>query len=351
MLKGSKKIFGVLAIAVATTLLSGCGGDKKADVAGTKDGKQGQPAVTVSLCHPGVTTHSWQKACEFMQKELQNSGTNITLDIYPNNQIASGAKLVEMVQMGTLDCAAATNMTMSGFISEMDGLSLPMLFDTREKCFYAMDNEVGKYLDELCQKKGLKILCWWENGVRDITNNTRPIVKPEDMKGLSIRIPESKIFQKTFEALGALPTAMPSSEIYTSLQTGVVSGQENAADYIRDQKYYEVQKYYTESNLTSSIMGVFIGLEKFNSLTPEQQKALLDAAHKSAVYQRTLSAQDLKKAREDIATHGIKMDKLQDLDAWRKAVQPVYDEYKDTYGEIVKLVKASTDNFKASGKK
>jgi tripartite ATP-independent transporter DctP family solute receptor len=304
-----------------------------------------QPAVTISLGHPGVTTHSWQRACEYTQELLDKSGTNIKLDVFPNNQIAAGSKVIEMVQMGTLDSAGATPMTMSSFVDVMDILSLPMMFNDREENYHVIDGEVGTELDAICQQNGFKILCWWENGARDITNNTRPIVVPADLKGLSIRIPESSVFQKTFEALGVLPIAMASSEIFTALQTGVVSGQDNSMEYIWDQKYYEVQKFYSKG-IMSSMLGVFMNLDKFNSLTSEQQTALLEAAQQGAIYQRRLAAENLSKLEDQLAATGIQINEIEDKDAWRTAVQLVYDEYTAKYGDMISKIQASVEQYR-----
>ncbi len=331
-----------LALALITLLLTACGAQSPDAPA------QGDSPVTITLCHPGIKTHSWQRACEYMQELLDESGSNITLDVYPSNQIASGSKLIEYVQLGTLDCAGGTQMTMSSFIDEMDVLSLPMLFDSRAECFALVDGEVGAYMDELAQAKGFKILCWWENGNRDITNSKHPIYTPEDLKGLSIRIPESTVYQKTFEALGALPTALASSDIYTGLQTGIVNGQENATDYNWDQKYYEVQHYYTKSDIMSSMMCVVMNLDKFQSLTPAQQEALLDAAQKGAEYQREQSAQDVAAVEEKLTTVDVEINEITDRDAWWQAVQGVYDEYRQQYGDFMDMIESEKAAYRAA---
>lgn len=337
-----QKLIMPLALVLISLFLTACGAQS------SDTPMQDDSPVTITLCHPGIKTHSWQRACEYMQELLDESSANISLDVYPSNQIASGSKLIEYVQMGTLDCAGGTQMTMSSFIDEMDVLSLPMLFDSRAECFALVDGKIGEYMDELAQAQGFKILCWWENGSRDITNSKRPIYTPEDLQGLSIRIPESTVYQKTFEALGALPTALASSDIYTGLQTGIVNGQENATDYNWDQKYYEVQHYYTKSDIMSSMMCVVMNLAKFQSLTTAQQEALLNAAQKGAEYQRQQSAQDVAAVEEKLTTVDVEVNEITDRGKWWQAVQGVYDEYRQEYGDLMAMIDSEKAAYRAA---
>jgi tripartite ATP-independent transporter DctP family solute receptor len=186
--------------------LAGCGGSGgpgNSDDSGGSGGDSGSSGAgmttkaALSLNHVGATTHPYQIGAEkFAELVAEKSGGNITIDVFPASQIASGAKAIEFVQMGSLDIAVESTMSLSNFIPEIDTLNLPFLFDDADQAFRILDGDVGKALEKKCEEQGFKILAWWYNGFRNISNSKRPITKPEDLKGLKIRIPESAVFPR-----------------------------------------------------------------------------------------------------------------------------------------------------------
>ena len=113
-------------------------------------------------------------------------------------------------------------------IDERFGIeALPYAWPTHEAAYKAFDGKLGEFLFKLLNEKGIEGLAWWENGFRHITNNKKPIVKPEDLKGLKIRVTPDKMRLDTFKLLGAAPMAINFGELYSALQQGVVDGQEN----------------------------------------------------------------------------------------------------------------------------
>ncbi len=141
----------VLVLVMAAGLVA-CGGSGKTEA--TK--------ATLSLNHVGATTHPYQIGAEkFAELVAEKSGGNITIDVFPASQIASGAKAIEFVQMGTLDIAVESTLSLATAVPEIDTLNLPFLFDDAEQAFRILDGEPGKALEKKCEEQGFKILAWW----------------------------------------------------------------------------------------------------------------------------------------------------------------------------------------------
>ncbi len=339
-----KHLIRVLACVLALVMvcgLAGCGGGKSDSSAGSGSGMTTKAAL--SLNHVGATTHPYQIGAEkFAELVAEKSGGNITIDVFPASQIASGAKAIEFVQMGTLDIAVESTMSLSNFVPEIDTLNLPFLFDDAEQAFRILDGDAGKALEKKCEEQGFKILAWWYNGFRNISNSKRPITKPEDLKGLKIRIPESKVFRATFETMGCTATAMPVSEVFTAIQLGTVDGQENPHANFINNKFYEVNKYYSVTHHIFTAEPVIMSLEKFNSFTPEEQQMLLDCAYEAAKIQREKSYELESSQMDSIKDYeGVEVNVVEDLTPFRDACAPVYDQFRSTLGEYIDMILAA----------
>lgn len=298
--------------------------------------------TVLSLNHVGATTHPYQQGSErFAELVLEKTNGTIGVEVYPASQIASGAKAVEFVQMGTLDIALESTMSLENFVPEVGVLNLPFVFSNSDEAFKVLDGNVGKKLESIAEQKGFKILCWMYNGFRDISNSVRPITKPEDLEGLKLRVPESKVYVQTFQTLGAVPTPMAISEVFTAMQLKTVDGQENPSAIFVDNKYNEVNKYYSITHHIFTAEPMVMSVDKFNTFTPEEQEAILSAAKEAAVYQRKIAIERSDKELQMIKNAGVNMNKVDDMEPFREAVQPVYDAFKDQYGELLDEIHAS----------
>jgi tripartite ATP-independent transporter DctP family solute receptor len=226
-------------------------------------------------------------------KEDLESRTNgkVEVKVFPNGQMGGGREMLEALQQGNLTMVECSMGPLSSFDSTMTAFNLPYLFDDRAAVYDFLDNyEISTKLKNIVEDKtGIKILAYWENGFRQITNSKRPIVKADDLKGLKIRTMENPIHIATFSAWGANPTPMAFGELFTALQQGTVDGQENPLANIASQKFEEVQKYITISKHFYDPDGLYISSKFFNSLEPELQKAIIESAKVATEYQRKLS--------------------------------------------------------------
>jgi len=165
------------------------------------------------------------------------------LQLFPSSQLGGTRETVEGIQMGSITMTACSSGFLSGFAPSIAVFDLPYLFRNNEHAYKVMDGPVGDTVKEELLSKGIRLLGFFENGWRHLTNNSRPIKRPEDLKGLKIRVMESPLMVSTLNSMGAIATAMDWSEVITSLKTGVIDGQENVPMNIWNDKTYEVQKY------------------------------------------------------------------------------------------------------------
>lgn len=305
----------------------------------------GTPALaqdyTLRMHHPGAPGHPYTMGMERFQELLdEKTDGRIALDIFPNNELAAGSKAIQAVQFGTVDIALESTMSMSNFIPEMGVINLPFLFPDRETAYAALDGELGDKLEDLSEEGGLKVLAWCDNGFRNISNSKRPINTPEDVAGLKIRVPESEVFIATFEALGAIPTPMAFSELFTALQLGTVDGQENPNGHLIEFSLYEVQDYYAITNHIYTAEPIVVTTEFFDGLEEDLQTALSESAIQACDYERELTAEKADGYLEQIKEQGIEVT-TPDTAPFQEKVSGVYDRFREDYGDLIDIAVAS----------
>ncbi|MBA3520241.1 MAG: TRAP transporter substrate-binding protein [Rhizobiales bacterium] len=204
---------------------------------------------------------------------------------------------------------------------------LPFVFDSRETVAKLLDGEVGETLRKsMREKAGLEVLAFGEIGFRQITNNERPIVVPADLEGIRIRVPGSPMRSLMFETYGATPVTMNLGELYLALQQGTVDAQENPLAGTINRSFQEVQKYFSMSNHVYTPVTFAMNAAKYDSLTPEQQQAVKEAAQQAAEYTRQLGAEADEKLLTQLREGGKNEVNEIDLAAFRAASEPVYAE-------------------------
>lgn len=346
-MKMSRNILSLVLAGAITVSMASCSNSEDTSSSNPGSGSTSADSgtsVTLSLTHGQATTHPFQKGAErFAELVAEKTEGNVHVEIYPAAQIASGAKAIEYVQMGTSDIALESTMSTENFIPETGVLNLPFLFENEDQVFSVLDGDVGNELETAAESKGFKILCWMYNGFRDISNSVKPITCPEDLKGLKIRVPESQVFIKTFESLGAIPTPMAVSEVFTAMQLKTVDGQENPSSIFINQKYNEVNPYYSVTHHIFTAEPLIMNLDKFNSLSADDQTAVLEAAQEAAVYQRQVAADMVKEEMQQIKDSGVSINKVEDMTAFKEAVQPVYDAFNDQYGSLLEKIHSATN--------
>ena len=298
--------------------------------------------ITLKLGHIAEPSNPYGMGADhFAQLVKERSNGQIDIQVFPSSQLGNQRDLVEGLTFGTVDITLTGTAVLGNFVPEVSVFDLPFIMRDVQHAYKALDT-VGM---ELCKKgeaRGMITLAIWENGVRHMTNNVRPIRKPEDMKGLKIRVMEQPVYIKMMEVLGASPTPMAMSELYTAMQKGVVDGQENPYSHIATKRFYEVQKYVSETGHTYAPEPVLISTIAWKKLSPEQQELIRQAAIDTRDWQRQLcrdSEAKFRKIVEDSGTCTVNDDV--DKEAFIKATAPVYELYTKQFGDAaIKAIQA-----------
>lgn len=284
-------------------------------------------ADTWKLGHVGVgEADNPYHATALKFKELVEKGSEgeIKVQVFPQGQLGDDRALLEGVQGGMLDASASTLGPISAFVPVIDIMELPFLFRDIDHLDAVLEGKVGREILDTLEKSGFKGLGFFEDGINNITNSKHPIKTLEDFKGLQMRTIESPIRVAIQKALGANPVPVAYAELYTALQTGVVDGQSNPNWVITANSLWEVQKYVT---ITQHIWGgavLLLNKDKFERLSPEDQKMVLEAGIKACRYGREQGREAEKAHLRKAVEKGMIVEENPDLASMRKATQTIF---------------------------
>ncbi len=289
--------------------------------------------VVLKLGHAVAPEHPYHLgAVKYSEWVAQRTKNKVKIDVYPSAQLGNERDMVEGLQLGTIDLVVTSTGPLGGFVPRMFIVDLPFLFRDREHAYKVLDGPIGRELLDAFAAKGIKGLAFWENGFRQITNNARPIEKPEDLKGIKIRTMENKVHLASFKAFGASPTPMAWSEVYTALQQKTIDAQENPIAIIYFQKIYEVQKYLALTGHFYSPTPLLMSLKAFNNLPTDIQKVMLETAIECAKYERNLLRDNEAKQLAEIKAKGMQVT-LPNKKPFQDAAAPVYKEFESQFGK------------------
>ncbi len=296
-----------------------------------------QDTLQIKFAHDTVSPHLTAFfADRFAELVKEKSNGKIEVVVYGGGQLGSAEETVQQVQAGQLQISNLGSPIVR-FAKDYGVLELPFLFRDRNHAFAVVNGPIGAELEKNLQEKGLKMLIMAENGWRQITNNIKPIYLPEDLKGLKIRTPNSKVRMVTFSTYGAAPTPMSFTELYSALQQGVVDGQENPLANIAGASLYEVQKYLSISNHIYSLLSILIGNDFWESLTDEQQGLLREAAQQAKDEQIEKGTQGDNDLIDVMKAEGMEVNYV-DMEAFQEASKPIYADYPEWESLIERIV-------------
>lgn len=225
-----------------------------------------------------MKTSSTAQAWVFKQEVERLSGGRIKVELYPAGQLGDQRSATEQVKRGTIEVTdIASGVLASMYYEPLSIFDLPYVFSSREVAKRVLDTNnpfTQKIIEDCAKKTGIRILGLEPFGFRHFTNNVRPIKSPEDLNGLKIRVMETVPHTEMVKALGASPVPVPFMEVYTSLETGVIDGQENPASLILSESFHEVQKYMSLDGHLLAVGAILINEEWYQSLPEDLQQAL-----------------------------------------------------------------------------
>ena len=274
----------------------------------------------------------------FAEKVKEKTGGAVEVRLFNNSALGGQREALESMQAGTLEMCITSAGPAAQFIPAMDVLSLPYVFQSTEHMFKALDGKAGEVLKGEIDKAGFVFLYWTDAGSRNLINNKRPVTKPEDLKGLKIRVMDSRLMVNTLNAMGAIATPMAQGEVYSALQQGVLDGWENNPVTLLTLKLYEVSDYFSWTRHFMVPDIVLISKEGFGKLSPEQQKAMLEAGAEAQVTQREYWNAFIAKTVEELKGHNVKFNDV-DVAPFVQSVQPVWEDYTKKFGtELLDLI-------------
>jgi len=340
-----KKILLMLMVVVLVASLGACaqpggGGAAGAPAApGTPaTAADGQDTIILTFGHVLAPEHPYHLgALRFKEILEATSPVPVEVQIFHSAQLGSERDMTEGLQLGTLDMVIAPG-TIVLFEPRMGVLYLPHIFDDEAHAHRVLDGEIGDYLAQTLPDNGLRLLAYWENGFRNVTNNLRPVYTPDDIIGMRLRVPENPIYQAIFEHFGASVATIPFAEVYAALQQGVVDAQENPLAIILTSRFYEVQNYLS---LTAHVYGpaqVLISEARWQSFTPELQDAIKAAAIEARTYQRQALATMRDEALIYLADH-ITINEI-NREAFSAAGAEIWELYREDFGDLIDRIRA-----------
>lgn len=301
--------------------------------------------IELKLGHVGEPGSMFQKSAdEYARRANAKLAGKAKIVVYGSSQLGGDKEMVQKLKLGTIDMALPSTV-MSSEVDLIGMFEMPYIVKDRAHMSRIEKDVFWPGIAPAIEKKGLKVLAVWENGVRHITNNKRPIKGPDDLKGIKLRVPEGKWRVKMFQDYGANPSPMKFSELFTALQTGVMDGQENPFTQIYSAKLHEVQKYLSLTGHVYTPAYLTVGTRRYSGLPEDVRKVLEETAKETQAYVYETAAKDETELLTKLKQSGIQVNEV-DKDAFIAASKSIYEEF----GKEVAGAKALIDKSVALGK-
>lgn len=337
----------LLVLLLAVAMVFAFAGCKKSGGEGEAAKDAGAKVMKVGIGVP--ESHFEYKAMvKFKEHIEQNTDGAIKVEVYPSNQIGVDKEVLEAIKLGSAQMNLPSPAVLGNFIKDFNILSLPFIFPTQEVADKVTEGEWGKELLAKLDAAGYVGLGFGDFGFRHITNNVRPIEKIEDFNGLKIRTMQNPAHLDVFRALGANPTPMGFNEVFSSLQQGVIDGQENPLKNIYSNKLHEVQKYLTLDGHVYSWVVFVVGKDFYNGLTPEQQTTVQEAADIAIKHMREAVQEEDAESLKAIKEAGVQVNEItpEVKQQMKEKVQPVVEKYaNDINAELYQKLTEEVEKY------
>ena len=296
---------------------------------------QAQSTKTLKFGHMLPTDQVHHKAIALFGEELGKLSKNtIKLDIFPSSQMGSIPEMLQSVQAGSLSMTMAVPAWYSSFMKPLDAFTLPYLVGNEEKLRPALEGPLGAQINKFAEPAGFKVLGYLLLGARSIVNKQRAINKPEDCKGLKLRVINSPVYLATFRALGANPVAMDPSELYLALQQGVVDGFEYPLPDLVAQRMYEVSKFLSLDRHTTDFFIVSTSVKSWNGFSAQEQGWITQAMRTAADWQWNEQPQQIAQALVKLKTlMTVNEISPENKKLFVDATKPVYAQFEPSIGK------------------
>jgi tripartite ATP-independent transporter DctP family solute receptor len=289
--------------------------------------------IQMKFAHYAEETHPGHLAAkQFAAKVEERTKGQVKIAIYPANVLGSPPEQCEQVRLGAIDMSLPTQGALDKYVKAFSVVMLPFMYDDYDHVYRTLDGPSMDWFSPLAEKEGFIVLSNWEWGFRNLTNSKRPILKPDDVKGLKIRTPPEIQLQAAMEALGGIVTKIAFPEVYMALAQGVVDAQENPIAVIYHNKFYEVQKNLALTRHVYNCMVHVVSAKAWAKLTPEQQKIFREESKSAGAYMRKAIVAEEADQISKMEKAGVKVTRP-DLSLFRGAMGPAYERIGKYAGE------------------
>jgi tripartite ATP-independent transporter DctP family solute receptor len=304
---------------------------------GLRDGRAQQP-VSIRLGHVGFPGSLFAiNADEYAKRVNAALKGKVEVKVFHSSQLGSDEQMMRGVKVGAPEMFLPSTI-MSTAEQKYGVFEMPYIIVSRAHMKKVSENNQAQgALFEGLPAKGIRVLGVWENGFRHITNNVRPIVKPDDLKGIKLRVPGGVWRVKMFKAYGANPSPMPFAEVYSALQSGVMDAQENPFPQIASAKFHEVQKFLSLTGHVYTPAYLVAGEDFWKKLPKDIQASLSKIAWEMGDVARSEGARLDKELMGKVAPP-MKANEV-DKDAFIKASASIYEDFGKEVGGGAELVK------------
>ncbi len=290
------------------------------------------------LAHTLPQTHPVHKGILEFQKALNaKSGGKIQIKIFPDGQLGSEREALELLQIGSVAVTKVSAATLSNFVPEYHILGIPYLFNDKQHQYDVLEGEVGKSILEKGSKFWLRGLCYYDAGSRSFYTSNKAIRKPEDLKGLKIRVMNNQMAINMVEALGGSPTPMAYGELYTAIQQGVVDGAENNPPSFVSSNHYEVSKYYTLDQHSSVPDVLLIGTKFWEKLTAEEKQWVQEAADESSQAEKVFWQNSVEESMATARKAGVEII-IPDKSLFQEQSKSVLEAFVKDHPEMSEII-------------
>src|SRR5689334_24182815 len=301
-----------------------------------------QQPIVIKFSHVVANdTPKGKGALKFKELAEKYTNGNVTVEVYPNSTLYKDKEEIEALQLGSVQMLGPSTAKFAPLgAKEFEALDLPWLFRDEPTYATAMKGPVGQWLFKKLEPKGILGLAYWDNGFH-MTSANRPLINPTDFQGLKIRISGSKIADRYFRDIGAIPQIMAFSEVYQALQTGVVDGCENTPSNYLTQKFHEVQKHITVSYHAHLQYAVIVNSKFWTALPADLRTPLEKAMNEATDYTNEIAVkenEDALKAIKDSGKSELHMLTPEQKKAWQVAMQPTWQWAEGRVGKEVLAV-------------
>jgi tripartite ATP-independent transporter DctP family solute receptor len=334
-----KKLIVTLLILVLTLGFAGCGGGAAKSSTEPEESATAPEPIIIKAAHVEVEDRAIHQALvKFGEDIAEKSDGVLQLEIHPNGELGDDSDVVEAIGLGTVQMTVPGSGVFTSYDEKFAVMNLPYLFESKEQMDAAFTGEFGDLIGSWLEDYGFVCLGYNYDGMRCMSNNVRPITKVADMKGIKFRVMDSDLYINMFKLLGANPTPMGFSEVYTALQQGVIDGQDNPAGLTYGSKFHEHLKYFSKTGHVYANCPVIISKEFFEGLDPNYQDIIRESA-KTWLEDWQRSEESAAEAGfvDDMAAAGVAVNDLtpEAIAEFKATLQPIYDQYREKLGDEV----------------